>query len=91
MKQIHAAALALASLLAEAFPMFTDARTYLGLGAMERGDLVFWKGHVGIMCSPTMLLHSSARDMHCEIEPLARAVDRIRPIAGEVRSVRRFG
>jgi cell wall-associated NlpC family hydrolase len=58
---------------------------------LERGDLVFWKGHVGIMCSPTMLLHSSARDMHCEIEPLAQAVDRIRPIAGEVRSVRRFG
>jgi cell wall-associated NlpC family hydrolase len=58
--------------------------------SMERGDLVFWKGHVGIMCSPTMLLHSSARDMHCEIEPLAQAVDRIRPIAGEVRSVRRF-
>lgn len=58
---------------------------------LERGDLVFWKGHVGIMCSPTMLLHSSARDMHCEIEPLMQAVDRIRPVAGEVRSVRRFG
>jgi hypothetical protein len=58
---------------------------------MERGDLVFWRGHVGIMCSPTMLLHSSARDMHCEIEPLGQAVDRIRPIAGDVRSVRRFG
>lgn len=59
--------------------------------SMERGDLVFWKGHVGIMCSPTMLLHASARDMHVEIEPLGQAVDRIRPIAGEVRSVRRFG
>lgn len=58
---------------------------------MERGDLVFWRGHVGIMCSPTMLLHASARDMHCEIEPLGQAVDRIRPIAGDVRSVRRFG
>ena len=58
---------------------------------MERGDLVFWRGHVGIMCSPTMLLHSSARDMHVEIEPLGPAVDRIRPIAGDVRSVRRFG
>lgn len=58
---------------------------------MERGDLVFWKGHVGIMCSPTMLLHASARDMHVEIEPLGQAVDRIRPIAGDVRSVRRFG
>ncbi len=58
---------------------------------LERGDLVFWKGHVGIMASPTMLLHSSARDMHVEIEPLGQAVDRIRPIAGDVRSVRRFG
>lgn len=58
---------------------------------MERGDLVFWRGHVGIMCSPSMLLHASARDMHVEIEPFGQAVDRIRPIAGDVRSVRRFG
>ena len=62
-----------------------------GLDDIERGDLVFWKGHVGIMSSPTMLLHSSARDMHCEIEPLGQAVDRIRPIAGDIRSIRRFG
>jgi len=60
-------------------------------GDLERGDLVFWKGHVGIMCSPTLLLHASARDMHVEIEPLEQAVDRIRGLAGEVRSVRRFG
>ena len=59
-------------------------------GDLERGDLVFWKGHVGIMCSPTLLLHASARDMHVEIEPLEQAVDRIRGLAGEVRSVRRF-
>lgn len=58
---------------------------------LERGDLVFWKGHVGIMASPDLLLHSSARDMHCEVEPLMQAVDRIRPIAGNVRSVKRFG
>jgi len=30
---------ALAGLLSEAFPMFADARNYLGLAAMERGDL----------------------------------------------------
>jgi len=61
------------------------------LDDLERGDLVFWKGHVGIMCSPDILLHASARDMHVETEPLMRAVERIRPVAGEVRSVRRFG
>ncbi len=57
---------------------------------LVRGDLVFWRGHVGIMESASMLLHASARDMHVEIEPLADAVARIRPIAGEVRSVRRL-
>lgn len=57
---------------------------------LRRGDLVFWKGHVGIMESPAMLLHASARDMHVEIEPLSEAIARIKPIAGEVRSVRRL-
>ncbi len=62
-----------------------------GLDDLERGDLLFWKGHVGIMCTPSMLLHASARDMHVEVEPLMQAVDRIRPIAGDIRTIRRFG
>jgi Bacterial dipeptidyl-peptidase Sh3 domain/NlpC/P60 family len=57
---------------------------------LKRGDLIFWRGHVGIMESPAMLLHASARDLHVEIEPLAEAIARIRPIAGEVRAVRRL-
>jgi hypothetical protein len=57
---------------------------------MRRGDLVFWRGHVGIMSDSVNLLHASARDMKVEIEPLADAVARIRPIAGEVRSLRRM-
>lgn len=58
---------------------------------LQRGDLVFWKGHVGIMGSATQLIHASARDLHVEIEPLADAVARIKPIAGDVRSVKRLG
>lgn len=65
----------------------TPDATYSNL---KRGDLVFWRGHVGIMESPSMLLHASARDLHVEIEPLAEAIARIRPIAGEVRSVKRL-
>ena len=57
---------------------------------LRRGDLVFWRGHVGIMSDARNLLHASARDMKVEIEPLAEAVARIRPFAGEVRSVRRL-
>jgi cell wall-associated NlpC family hydrolase len=65
----------------------TPAADYSNL---RRGDLVFWRGHVGIMVAPAMLLHASARDMHVEIEPLSEAIARIRSIAGEVRSVRRL-
>lgn len=31
--------------------------------ALQRGDLVFWKGHVGIFMSPEHFLHANARDM----------------------------
>jgi cell wall-associated NlpC family hydrolase len=64
----------------------TDA----SFSGLKRGDLIFRRGHVGMMCDSVRLLHASARDLHVEIEPLAEAVARIRPIAGEVRSVRRL-
>jgi hypothetical protein len=66
-----------------------ELETDASFSNLRRGDLVFWRGHVGIMSSATNLLHASARDLHVEIEPLAEAVARIRPIAGEVRSIRR--
>lgn len=31
--------------------------------ALQRGDLIFWKGHVGIFISPEHFLHANARDM----------------------------
>lgn len=31
--------------------------------ALKRGDLVFWKGHVGIFINPGQFLHANARDM----------------------------
>jgi NlpC/P60 family/Bacterial dipeptidyl-peptidase Sh3 domain len=57
---------------------------------LKRGDLVFWRGHVGMMANATDLLHASAYRMQVEIEPLREAVARIRPIAGEVGSFRRM-
>lgn len=38
--------------------------------APERGDLVFWEGHVGIMLDPVRLLHCNAHHMAAAIEPL---------------------
>jgi cell wall-associated NlpC family hydrolase len=47
------------------------------LGGLQRNDLVFWKGHVGIMLDAERLLHANAHHMAAAIEPLAVAVTRI--------------
>ncbi|MDF2235852.1 C40 family peptidase [Albimonas sp. CAU 1670] len=44
---------------------------------LQRGDLVFWKGHVGVMLDSDRLLHANAHHMACAVEPLAQAVSRI--------------
>lgn len=60
------------------------------LSRVRRGDLVFWKGHMGVMLDETRLLHANAFHMAVAIEPLAEAVARIEQIAGPVTSVRRL-
>ena len=45
--------------------------------ALTRGDLVFWRGHVGMMLDETRLLHANAHHMAVAIEPLAEAIARI--------------
>jgi hypothetical protein len=47
------------------------------LGDLQRGDLVFWRGHVGIMRDETTLLHANAHHMLVASEPLRVARDRI--------------
>lgn len=49
-------------------------------------DLVFWPGHVGILKSPNLLLHSTAHSMRCCIEPLQDVVLR----AGVPSSIKRI-
>ena len=56
-----------------------------------RGDLVFWKGHVGIMRDGRTLIHANGWHMKVVSEPLAEARARIAATGGgEVTSVRRF-
>lgn len=47
-----------------------------------RGDLVFWKGHVGILESGGRLLHANIHHMAVVSEPLAEAKRRIRASGG---------
>lgn len=58
---------------------------------LQRGDLVFWKGHVGIMRDPETLLHANAFHMLVASEPLAIARERTLARAGlEISSVQRL-
>lgn len=58
---------------------------------LQRGDLVFWRGHVGFLSSDTMLLHANAHHMAVAYEPLAEAVERIAAKEfGEITAIRRL-
>lgn len=56
---------------------------------LRRGDLVFWQGHVGVMLSPTRLLHANAHHMAVVAEPLAEAEARIAASGGGPVTARR--
>lgn len=44
---------------------------------LQRGDLVFWKGHVGMMLDADRLIHANAHHMAVASEPLDAALLRI--------------
>jgi cell wall-associated NlpC family hydrolase len=64
-----------------ACPRDSDQQQALGAAAgpghLKRGDLVFWRGHVGMMLDAARLIHANAHHMAVAIEPLAQAVSRI--------------
>jgi len=45
--------------------------------AYQRGDLLFWKGHVGWVRDPLTLLHANVHAMAVTLEPLHAAITRI--------------
>jgi len=61
----------------------------VALADVRRGDLVFWKGHVGVMLDSARLLHANAFHMMVAAEPLAEAIARIEKSAGPVTAIKR--
>ena len=58
---------------------------------LQRGDLVFWQGHVGVMRDATALLHANTFAMKVASEPLKEAITRIKAAGGaEPTSMRRI-
>ncbi len=57
---------------------------------LQRGDLLFWPGHVAIACDAGRIVHANAFHMAVAIEPVADAVRRIAAGGAALRSVRRI-
>ncbi|WP_457089372.1 C40 family peptidase [Microvirga sp. P5_D2] len=61
------------------------------LGGLQRGDLIFWKGHVGLMMDAKNFIHATGHSMTVMIEPLAVAEERIRTTSyGAITSIKRL-
>ncbi|MEM8793258.1 MAG: C40 family peptidase [Pseudomonadota bacterium] len=63
-------------------PRDTDMQFAIGTtipadAPLKRGDLIFWKGHVGIMLDAERMIHATAFTMQVRVEPLEAAARRI--------------
>ncbi len=57
---------------------------------LQRGDLIFWKGHVAIACDAGSIVHANAFHMATVIEGTSDAISRIRASGSEVTAIRRL-
>jgi cell wall-associated NlpC family hydrolase len=76
-------------------PADSDMQMSLGsevTGALRRGDLLFWKGHVAIVVDEARLIHANAHHMAVAFEGIDAAIARIEAQGdGPVLSRRRIG
>ena len=57
--------------------LLLNKETIKSLYMLERGFVVFWQGHVGIMVDKLNCIHANAFHMEVSIEPLANIISRI--------------
>jgi cell wall-associated NlpC family hydrolase len=79
-------------------PRDSDMQAKLGVevpfsgnvGALRRGDLICWKGHIGLVSEGARLLHANAFHMQTVEEPIAGAIARIKATGTDILTVRRI-
>lgn len=58
---------------------------------LQRGDLIFWKGHVGLMLDGARIIHANGYFMQVSIEPLALVRERTLAKEGvPIRTIKRL-
>jgi cell wall-associated NlpC family hydrolase len=58
---------------------------------LERGDLLFWKGHVAIVRDAGTIVHANAHHMATAIENTREAIARIKAAGSEIIAIKRLG
>jgi cell wall-associated NlpC family hydrolase len=57
---------------------------------LQRGDLIFWKGHVAIARDAKTIVHANAHHMATVIDNTSEAIARIRAAGSEVAAIKRI-
>jgi cell wall-associated NlpC family hydrolase len=57
---------------------------------LQRGDLIFWKGHVAIVRDSDTLVHANAHHMATVVENTREAIARIKAAGSEVTAIKRL-
>jgi cell wall-associated NlpC family hydrolase len=58
---------------------------------LQRGDLIFWKGHVAIVRDADTIVHANAHHMATVVENTREAIARIKAAGSEVTAIKRLG
>jgi cell wall-associated NlpC family hydrolase len=58
--------------------------------ALQRGDLLFWKGHAAIARDASTIVHANAHHMAAAIENTAEAIARIKDAGSDVLAIKRL-
>jgi cell wall-associated NlpC family hydrolase len=56
---------------------------------LQRGDLIFWKGHVAIVRDADTIVHANAHHMATVIENTSEAIARIKAAGSEIMAIKR--
>ncbi|MCA6105941.1 C40 family peptidase [Bradyrhizobium cenepequi] len=57
---------------------------------LQRGDLIFWKGHVAIVRDAATMVHANAHHMATVIENTAEAIARIKAAGSDILAIKRL-
>jgi cell wall-associated NlpC family hydrolase len=58
---------------------------------LQRGDLIFWKGHVAVVRDADTIVHASAHHMSTVVENRHEAIARIKAAGYEITAIKRIG